>query len=51
MRKAALLSLLLCLLMVYPVFSSPSPIKIEDLEKNKYGLLEIYGPLKIINKN
>jgi len=25
--------------------------KIEDLEKNKYGLLEIYGPLKIINKN
>jgi len=24
--------------------------KIEDLEKNEYGLLEIYGPLKLIKK-
>jgi predicted nuclease of predicted toxin-antitoxin system len=24
--------------------------KIEDLENNEYGLLEIYGPLKIVDK-
>jgi predicted nuclease of predicted toxin-antitoxin system len=24
--------------------------KIEDLEKNNYGLLEVYGPLKLIKK-
>jgi len=24
--------------------------KIEDLENNDYGLLEIYGPLKLVNK-
>jgi len=25
-------------------------LKIEDLENNEYGLLEIYGPLKVIKK-
>jgi len=24
--------------------------KIEDLENNEYGLLEIYGPLKLVNR-
>jgi len=27
-----------------------SKSKIEDLEKNNYGLLEIYGPLKLIKR-
>ena len=25
--------------------------KIEDLQNNEYGLLEIYGPLKLVSKN
>jgi predicted nuclease of predicted toxin-antitoxin system len=28
---------------------TPAKSKIEDLESDEYGLLEIYGPSKIIN--